>query len=321
MKSNAEVKKLLEEAEKLFNGIDCTKDEKRAFELYQSAAKEGSAKAKYKIGFCYANGLGGVEQNEKTAFEWVRLAAKEKDIEALHALGYCYEKGLGTQPDSKVALRCYKEAASRGHAPAQYNLAVCLEKGLLGLTKNLGEAFRYYEDAAKQNLPIAQAAVARFLFKGTDLNKAKAAQYLLAAETGMSLEPSENFLLGECYKEGFGVTKDRSKAFDYYKLAADKGNAEAKFALGGFYEESYTAEAKKIALEFYEAAAETLPLAAMSAGDFYKNGYGVPQNKQKALFYYKSAMDKGSITGKWSYEELAKNLEREKSGAPLYTFI
>jgi TPR repeat protein len=41
-------------------------------------------------------------------------------------------------------------------------------------------------------------------------------------------------LLGEIYANGFGVARDDSKAVNWYKLAADRGDREAMFALAMF---------------------------------------------------------------------------------------
>ena len=42
-------------------------------------------------------------------------------------------------------------------------------------------------------------------------------------------------LLGELYANGFGVERNDTKAAEWYKLAADRGDREAMFALGMFH--------------------------------------------------------------------------------------
>jgi TPR repeat protein len=47
-------------------------------------------------------------------------------------------------------------------------------------------------------------------------------------------DPKAMTLLGEIYANGLGVPKDDQKAADWYKLAADRGDREAMFALAMF---------------------------------------------------------------------------------------
>ncbi len=60
--------------------------------------------------------------------------------------------------------------------------------------------------------------------------------------TGIVKDESKAFhldtmwLLGLCYEDGIGVAKDESKAFEWYKKAADRGNATASSKLGMCYE-------------------------------------------------------------------------------------
>ena len=43
------------------------------------------------------------------------------------------------------------------------------------------------------------------------------------------------YRLGKCYKEGWGVEKDRKKATQYYALSARQGYAKAQYQLGKAY--------------------------------------------------------------------------------------
>ena len=52
---------------------------KKAFKLFEVAAKKGDAEAKYQLGQMYEEGL-GVEQNFKEALKWYELADKTESI-------------------------------------------------------------------------------------------------------------------------------------------------------------------------------------------------------------------------------------------------
>lgn len=63
--------------------------------------------------------------------------------------------------------------------------------------------------------------------------------------------------MGNFYSEGIGVEKDASKAFEWFKKAAEQGNAEAQFFLGrSYFEGSGVEEDPQKAMEWLEKAAE-----------------------------------------------------------------
>ncbi|MFD1768762.1 tetratricopeptide repeat protein [Sphingobacterium suaedae] len=85
------------------------------------------------------------------------------------------------------------------------------------------------------------------------------------------------------------------KALLLYRLAAERGNAEAQFNLASAYldEEEYAE-----AIPWYEQAAENdYGMAWNDIGYLYQNGFGYEQNIEKALFCYTRAGDLGNGMG------------------------
>ena len=54
----------------------------------------------------------------------------------------------GLDQDAEAGHRLVEAAASRGHAPAVFNLALCFDRGL-GVKKDSSEALRYLRKAAE----------------------------------------------------------------------------------------------------------------------------------------------------------------------------
>ena len=54
----------------------------------------------------------------------------------------------GLDQDAEAGHRLVEAAASRGHAPAVFNLALCFDRGL-GVEKDSSEALRYLRKAAE----------------------------------------------------------------------------------------------------------------------------------------------------------------------------
>jgi serine/threonine protein kinase len=82
----------LDDGDKFFFGRDVAQDHGKARELYLMAAAQGSAIAKYNLGFMYLHGY-GVEPDHPTACAWYERAATQGyDIAQLN-LGILYERG------------------------------------------------------------------------------------------------------------------------------------------------------------------------------------------------------------------------------------
>ncbi|KAJ3297925.1 hypothetical protein HK104_011385 [Borealophlyctis nickersoniae] len=67
------------------NGFGVGKDETRAVEWYEKAAKQGHALGQYNLGTCYHYGT-GVAKNETRAVEWYRKAAAQGNTKAIEVL-------------------------------------------------------------------------------------------------------------------------------------------------------------------------------------------------------------------------------------------
>ena len=98
--------------------------------------------------------------------------------------------GLTSIADIDKQIAKYKKNAEAGDANAQYNLALCFEKGT-GVAIDLCEAFKWYIRAAVAGDIVAQVN------------------------------------LGHCYDFGTGTDVDKCEAFKWYKCAAEAGHTIA----------------------------------------------------------------------------------------------
>ncbi|XP_031575176.1 uncharacterized protein LOC116308817 [Actinia tenebrosa] len=124
------------------------KDQTRALELLELAAKAGMKKAQSYLGIYYANESSKHVDYAK-AVSYLEKAAHKKDAAAEYHLGICYERGLGVERDLKKAGQLYESAANHGSVSAQHNLGVFYQHGLGGLPVDHKEALRYYRMAAE----------------------------------------------------------------------------------------------------------------------------------------------------------------------------
>ena len=103
--------------------------------------------------------------------------------------------------------------------------------------------------------------------------------YKLAADKGLAQAQND---LGICYYKGIGVDKDLKRAADWFALAANQGFREAQFSLGNCYQRGKGVE-KNIeeTIRFYKlAAGQGLKDAEMLLNHLMSEG--VKQDKKEA---------------------------------------
>lgn len=122
-------------------------------------------------------------------------------------------------------INAYKLAAEQGSTKAQLYLANLYLQGV-EVERDSEQGKHYLTMAADQGFAIAQELLGTCYLNGSIVaqivpDDAKATHYLeLAAEQGHfgALDT-----LGDCYAEGRAVTKDITKALDYYQRAVKEG--------------------------------------------------------------------------------------------------
>jgi hypothetical protein len=124
------------------------KDLGKAAELYQKAADQGYADARFRLGRLYHRGE-GVPKDLGKAAELYQKAADQGNALAQNNLGLLYDRGEGVPKDLGKAAELYQKAADKGYAAAQNNLGLLCQYGA-EVTKDLGKAAELYRKAADQ---------------------------------------------------------------------------------------------------------------------------------------------------------------------------
>jgi TPR repeat protein len=134
---------------------------------------------------------------------------------------------VGGPGNEREYVRLLQEAASQGHADAQFNLALCFKQGVV-VAQDFEHAVTFYRVATAQGHADAQYNLALCFKKGEgvaqDWDQA-VAFYRLAAAHG---HVNAQFNLALCFKDGVGVAQDLEEAMAFYRLAAAKGHAPAQ---------------------------------------------------------------------------------------------
>ena len=140
-------------------------DFRRAFELYEKAAKQGYTMAQSNLANLYLFGR-GVQRSPEKAVELSLLAAEKGNVASQARLGAMYLAGGGVQQDPLMAEYWLVKAAERGYAGAQAQLGSMFFRGEGGVVIDPPKGLYWLKRAAEQGHPQARAILAEAVKNG-----------------------------------------------------------------------------------------------------------------------------------------------------------
>jgi TPR repeat protein len=172
--------------------------------------------------------------NPTEAFAVLQRAAARESADAMFSLGSLFRDGRGCEKDLHQAADWYERATELEFTPAYLRLALMYMPNSSGVPQvrpkwgtPLERALEYYEKAVEAKDIQAKHNLAIVLFTGMGgaAKNVERAQRLWkeAADAGFA---ASQVRYAECIEQS-----DRSLAIEYYRKAAQQGNAKAKEAL------------------------------------------------------------------------------------------
>lgn len=242
---------------------DIACDYAEARKWYLMAAGQGDAEAAFCLGRIYAEGL-GVDPDYAEAWKWFSRLARDYDLPdqekrlliefvnklqqstdavAQFILGEMFRIGTPVVfRRAEQAVECYRKAAERGHAEAQFQLGCMLQSGN-NYPRDYAEAARWLSEAARQGHMEAKKR----------LDEPPISVYYKAGH----LDAAALYSLGRMYEEGHDAVLDYHKALEYYRISAKLGNADAMYRIGRMCDDGIgMTQDKPAAMEWYRRAAE-----------------------------------------------------------------
>ena len=190
----------------------------------------------------------------------------------------------------KFDIEKCRESAESGYAPAQYQLGQCYEEGI-GVQRNLAKAFRWYWMASDNSRP-AQERLNKDSYQG------QLAKWLGKAVNRKDLPEADLVetmcMLGSCYMHGWGIDCDLKLAVEWWRKAADLGNAYANDCLGYCYstgQGGLPKDAEQAFVHYMKAAEGGYTGAYFTLGLCYSEGGGVGQDGEKAFWWFNKAAE------------------------------
>lgn len=279
------------------NAADIGGDPKEAIGFYQQAIDKGDIWALASLGEVYREGR-IVPQDLQKALGLFREAAAKGNYSALTKIGDIYYRfggALGLNPAE--ALDFYKQAADKGDFWATAALADVYREGKL-VPQDLSKAEALLSAESEKGNVAASSKLADLYARYADDLKVDSARAVdLYQQAVVKGDASAMSGLGEIYSAGKIVPQDLPKALALYQQAEASGNSAVFTKLGDFY--SRYAEQLKLdptkAEDYYRKAADKGDSwGLVGLGDLYRAGKLVPQDLSKALAYYEEAAGKGN---------------------------
>jgi len=226
------------------------------------------------------------------------FAQSEQGKESILALGPDYSE--------QDALRWFQQAAQRGSAPAQVNLAVMYINGW-GTNGSGTNGWGTNGSIAPANSSTNYGLALHWLHAAADQHFARA-----------------YYNLGILFLEGKGVHQDYAEALQWFQKGADAGDASSQVNLGYLYDQGLgCSKNAKTAVAWYRKAADAgTPLAENNLADMYLRGEGVEKNTDEAFRLFQKAAE-ASVTGariKLGYM-YANGLGAPKDPAAAYAWV
>lgn len=261
-------KELLELHYNSANNSIATGDTIVGIEILKNVAKLGLRDAQYDYGFYCTQGK-YVKKDITKGIYFIREAAKQNHPDALYYLGAAYFYGYeGFRKDSIESIKWLEKSAQEGFLQGQVALG-----NLYFNAKDITNAVKYWQMATTNN------------------NK------LVWDETERQILGHVYYSLGSLYYNGELGTPDEERAINYFKEAANYGNAYSTYILGLIYrEKNETPQNEKISCNYTRLSASQGCVDAQALYGYYRLiGYGTEKDSIDAVSWYKKAATNNNV--------------------------
>ena len=137
-----------------------------------------------------------------------------------------YDRG-----EYESAVKCFREAAKYGFAPALANFGKCYYDGK-GVSESKMQGMRYFEMAADKGNHLAMHHLGDIHHEGAIVKKSDSLAYSYYSKAAAGGYAQSQRMIGRFHEKGIFVSPDRDEALKWYTLAAKQNDAEALYKVG-----------------------------------------------------------------------------------------
>ncbi len=305
-----------EEQDAELEGLRIANKYDELFKKANALHAKGSFVGTYFVSGAYLQGW-SVEKDHAKGFDLLKQAAASGNLRAQGVLGGLASMGNKAFPLEADLAKTYLLAGAKKYDEVAEILATLYETGSANIPKDLAKALDVYKshpwgnagkwstkiatlEAELAPIPSAAEVLAQtpeqqdLLFQR--LQKTEKYQPAFELASAMSDQGSAigKFYLYLAYENGSGVTRDSAKAYAFLQASSDKGFSRA-LALHGMHLLGYKNTAEKNipkGLQYLErSTAELSEPAALLARLYDEGSPEIPQDKPKALYWYRAIKD------------------------------
>jgi TPR repeat protein len=245
-------------------------------EMSLSAEEEAACTWEHEKGVIYFN-----KGNYRDAITIFAELVQYKYAPSMYYVSLCYRDGKGVGKNPVNSMKFLLEAAKRGYAPAQYDLAVEFDRGNV-LERNDSLAHHWYETAAGNEEPRALLEMAHRYRDGKGVAQDNAKSIGLLARAAELKEPDAS------YEYAMHLIAGGNDGTEYMETAADLGNEKAMIHMFDYLDgQKRYDEAYRYAKMLSDAGNHE---GTRRVADYYLEGKGVSRDKRLAKdLYYEAA--------------------------------
>lgn len=285
--------------------------------LLQEAA-ENNTQSMTELAEAYLKGLYGLEQNSTEALRLYTEAASSGHAEAQYLAGLFHLRGWGTIKNPQQGVEWLKQSADNGYNKAAVDLGRMYEKGRF-VDQDKEEAIRWYLLAARNGSALSQRIVGQSYLLGAGVEKNIQTSLNWFRKSALGGNALAMYYLGFMYKKGLGIQKNYVKAVEWFKKGGlELNNDQAKYALGYMHYKGFGTDQdyEKAAKLFKQSANRGNKNAQYMLGVCHLRGQGVEKSIDKALHLYRK-----SAEGKNGNKQAARVLKRLEKDSGARTLI
>ncbi len=135
----------------------------------------------------------------------------EREAFTLNVLGIAYLHGLGVEPDTAKAIAYMEESGANGYKMAYHNLGMYY-KYLEPSTQNFVKAYGTFRKGADAGSPTCCYNAGFMLYKGLGCKQDYTGAVEMFRKASVVNHAPSMFMLGLCYRNGYGVERDEGAA-------------------------------------------------------------------------------------------------------------
>ena len=246
-----------------------------------------------------------------------KTAAKAGSLEAAVLVGHILRKGEAGPANLLEAKRFYTMAASRSHPDALIALGEMGLAGEAGLTD--ADAYSYLLRASEAGRTDATRALAEMNRAGRGVPKSVDGEREMLERAVAFFDESAMRRLADTYLE-----TDPERALELYEQAAEAGDADAAYAAGIMYAQTFEIHPDEERSTFWLAKAAQAGHAAAQAdyGLLVYQGAGIPRDYTAAANWFRRSAEGGDTEGAFLYAfTLAKGEGVEQDFGEAYYWL